>query len=244
MPTITLRVDNDTKDYLDAIAKGRNVSVSNLLRDLIDNHLLLKQDGEQKPKSSPISLSSYERLTLALQYRLLALASSSDKEMSAEYSYRAEVLENGYSFEYSMLFDHVSPELSEKDGKLVIDILNMFIYINHSLSNLSSAEARKLKPFEHQIKYLGFDNHVPRESAMQSYVNFMVFQRNKWKQLFPNKNDARIEAPSPQIPRYSRMLDAFNLIYAEKQKKNGPFDRSPLTLSELLRIVAASDMRI
>src|SRR5262245_15886667 len=74
MATITLRVDDQVRDHLQDVADGRGISLSDLLRSLIDG-LFDRDDREEdtpRRRVVPESLSATDRKTLALLHRILA----------------------------------------------------------------------------------------------------------------------------------------------------------------------------
>src|SRR5260370_22467807 len=68
MPTIPLRVDDQTKDDLDALARSRDTTITDLLRPLVDE---LTGRATERPGAYPVHLSPVERRILSLQHEIL-----------------------------------------------------------------------------------------------------------------------------------------------------------------------------
>src|SRR5260370_40972808 len=67
MPTITLRVDDQTKDDLDALARSRGTTITDLLRPLVDE---LTGRATERPGAHPVHLSPVERRILSLPHEI------------------------------------------------------------------------------------------------------------------------------------------------------------------------------
>src|SRR5262249_32668856 len=123
MPTVTIRIDDTTREDLEAIARTRRVTVSDLLRDQIDTllgrHVPMRDDA-------PRALSFQERQVLALQNELLALIRADDEDESRYHQRMAEVLREGYAGEYDRVFGGMQQEMSRSECSLLWDILDMF----------------------------------------------------------------------------------------------------------------------
>ena len=73
-----------------------------------------------------IKLTCTERLILSNQYEILSVIKN-DKS----YEYIAEQLRDGHSWLYSRIFEGISPELSQEDTDLVLNILEIYSYIKY-----------------------------------------------------------------------------------------------------------------
>lgn len=107
MATITLRVDNQTRDDLEALARGRGVTVSDLLRAGIFE--MLGKDVPTSDTSTPLTLTVVERRHLALQHEILAMLHADDEYEAAYHRRVIEVLAKGYTGEYHRMFSDISP---------------------------------------------------------------------------------------------------------------------------------------
>jgi hypothetical protein len=140
MPTITLRLDDATKEELEALARSRGQSLSDLIRSALDG-LLMRNKDEDRLDITPRSLTAVERQQLALLHRILARVVGDDNDVDGDKAYqleRAQVLEEGFVGEYSMEFCGISPELSARDSKFVVDVLDLFRIVTFSIMKLEA----------------------------------------------------------------------------------------------------------
>ena len=120
MPTLTLRVDDQTKADLDALARSRGTTITDLLRPLVDE---LTGRATERPGAHPVHLSPVERRILSLQHEILGKL---DPDLEQHHRLRSEALDAGYAAEYAEEFLAVEPGLTARDCELVHDILDMF----------------------------------------------------------------------------------------------------------------------
>jgi uncharacterized protein YfbU (UPF0304 family) len=67
-----------------------------------------------------MEINRKERLNFINQFLILEKL---DPENSEKYEQYREILENGYTKEYSRIFEHIQDEMTEKDCTEVYDIL-------------------------------------------------------------------------------------------------------------------------
>jgi len=109
MATVTLRVDDRTKEDLDALARSRGTTITDLLRPLIDE---LTGRATKEPGAHPVHLTLVERRILSMQHAILARL---DPGLEDVHRLRSEALDNGFAGAYSEEFLGVDAELSARD---------------------------------------------------------------------------------------------------------------------------------
>lgn len=246
MATITLRVDDPVRDQLQAMAEGRGISVSDLLRSLIDG--LFDRDDREEPRRRvvPESMTAVDRKQLALLHKILARLveeKSEDERLGydGDTAYqldRAEVLEEGWTKEYDMEFYAMEPELTRRDCGLVMDLLDMFRVLKYSVEDvadqLSDDEVRTLT-------FRGFDLNDEFESRLLAYARWLVSDGERWQEqadVFSEKND-RGNSHMPWLGRYQRMLEVYEPIWQAVVRRGGR-RRNLLTADELRQVATAA----
>ncbi|MCP9952328.1 YfbU family protein [Actinomadura madurae] len=241
MATITLRVDNQTRDDLEALARGRGVTVSDLLRAGIFE--MLGKDVPTSDTSTPLTLTVVERRHLALQHEILAMLHADDEYEAAYHRRVIEVLAKGYTGEYHRMFSDISPELSRRDCSQLWDLLDMFRVLKASLERLDAAEKRALgEGAEVRLSFQGFDFNDEDEGRLADYAQHLI-DTDRWQDLAEHFDDEheRGNSHSPRLATYLRMLEAFQPIWSAKVKDSGLShdDRYVLNLDELRTVLAA-----
>lgn len=246
MATITVRVEDPVRDQLQAMAEGRGVSVSDLVRSLIDG--LFDRDDRDEPRRHvvPEGMTAVDRKQLALLHKILARLvedKTNDDRLGhdGDTSYqldRAEALEEGWTKEYDMEFYVMQPELSRRDCGLVMDLLDMFRILKYSAEKvtdeLSDGELRMLE-------FRGFDLNNVVESRLLAYARWLVSDGDRWQEqaeVFSQDND-RGNSHSPRLGSYRRMLEAYEPIWNSVVHRGGRTDYL-LTADELRQIAAAA----
>jgi len=113
MATITLRLDDATRDAVDDLAQREGLSISDLLRSA-----LLDRIAAGTTEGAPRTLTAVERRTLALQHEILAQLRVDEDEV-AHHTKMVEVLTHGYTGEYDTEFALIYRELPLQDCSLV-----------------------------------------------------------------------------------------------------------------------------
>ena len=72
MAQLNVRLDDDTREAFDALARARGLSASDLARSLIATALGRDDPERGYGDTTPVSLSAVERRSFALQYEILA----------------------------------------------------------------------------------------------------------------------------------------------------------------------------
>ena len=133
MATITLRVEDQVKDDLDALARSRGITVTDLLRPLVEE--AAGRPAERARGVHPAHLTAVERRTMSLLHEILGKL---DPEDESYHRLRAEALDDGYTAEYAEEFLGMEPELTVRDCEFVQDILDMFRVLKASADKLGS----------------------------------------------------------------------------------------------------------
>lgn len=239
MPTITLRLDDGTKEALDALARGRGQSLSDLIRSALDG-LLKRGDDSDRRSIAPNSLTAVDRQQLALLHRILARVVGEDNDVDGDKGYqleRAEVLENGFVHEYSTEFAGIYPELSARDSAFVLDVLDLFRIATFSIRKLKDAGVDIDDELARDLQFDGFDANDSREGHMLSYARYLV-NEDRWSELsyaFSQKND-RGNSHALHADMYQRMLDEHASIKVEKGSERMRHDSYLLSLDDLKRL--------
>lgn len=216
MPTITLRVDDQTKDDLDALARSRDTTISDLLRPVVDE---LTGRATERPGAHPIHLSPVERRILSLQHEILGKV---DPDFQQYHRLRSEALDAGYAAEYAEEFAGIDPGLTARDCELVQDILDMFSILNSSTDKLGPAAVASLGQHAGTLlAFHGFDASDPVEGRMLGYARYLL-ETDRWTNLAADfdQNDGG-NSHRRTLPTYRRMLEAYEPLFKAKAKGRG-----------------------
>lgn len=241
LPTITLSLDEATKEQLEILARGRGQNLSYLIRSALDG-LLMREDDEQIDVAPP-SLTTVERQQLALLHRILARVVGDDNDVDGDKAYqleRAEVLENGFAREYSREFYGIYPELSARDSGFVVEVLEMFRAVTFSVQKLQSDGIELDEDLLRALRFDGFDLNDAREGRLLSYARFLV-NEERWSELqytFSDENDHG-NSHAGLADMYQRMFDAHAKTKADKRRERSRRDSYLLGVDDLQRLAAA-----
>jgi uncharacterized protein len=238
MATITLRLDDWTRDEVERLAQANGTTISELLRSKIDE--LLGKNIETTRAEAPRSMTMIQRRTLALQHEILARLSSDDYE-AKHHRRRIQVLEDGFTAEYGNEFVAIGPELAPSECSLVWDILDMFSVLESSVTRLSPDDLAKLgKNAAHQLSFRGFDGNNPRETRLLTYTTYLI-DNDKWSDLADHLSDAQERGNShmPTLAIYQRMLQAFKPIWESKLSRGSGRDAYDFNVAELRQVLEA-----
>jgi len=240
MATVTIRLDDDTREDLEEVARTRGITLSDLLRDQIDallgRHVPIRDDV-------PHTLSFRQRQLLAQQNEILALLHADDEYESRHYHTMAEVLREGYAGEYDTVFGGVQPEMSRSECKLLWDILDMFCVLSASIDRLSADDRAALgNENEDRLRFGGFDLNDSREGRLLSYVRHLV-GTDRWTEIKPRLADIgdNGNSHSRRLPTYERMLAVYMPIHQDSARgqRGHSMDAWLLTVDELKQIAEA-----
>lgn len=229
-PTISMRIDEQTRDHIDDAAAARGTTASDLLRDAVYEHLGLAERTDRN--DTPISLSHYQRTSLALQHKILAKLDTEDPDYHLEC---AEILEKGYTLEYWRAFSPY-PEMPERDCRLVMDILDMFRMIESCLNQYGPEATKEIGEFaDLRLRFRGFDGNDSREGAMIGYVDHLI-ATERWQEFEERVRKNRGNSHSPMLDTYQRMLDVYTPIFKTKSTSHWTGDKPPFSLDELKQV--------
>jgi uncharacterized protein len=164
-----------------------------------------------------MELSKIERLILRNQY---AIMEKVDPAEADSYKRAREILELGYTAEYSDIAEIVSDEMAEDACEEVREILDMHRVLNYSYEALEDKSG--VDP--HLISFWGFDGN--NESRHMSYARFLKDHGSS-----ENVGTGDLNSHMPTLDRYRVMLRRW------KASKN----RYDLTRDDVLRIAARVD---
>jgi uncharacterized protein len=240
MATVTIRIDDDTREDLEEIAHTRGVTLSDLLRDQIDD---LLGRGVPMRDDVPHALSPQQRLLLAQHHEILALLHADDDYESHHHRDMAEVLREGYAGEYGEVFAGIYSEVSRSECKLLWDILQMFRMLEVSIDRLSADDRTALgEDCERRLRFAGFDLNDSRECRMLTYVRYLV-DRRRWTEIKPRLAEIGDEgnSHSPRLATYERMLDAYTPIFDLIAQGTRGYSRDDqmLSLDDLMQVAKA-----
>lgn len=243
MPTITVRLDDDTRDALQAHAEEEGLTVSDFLRELIRAEVTPVREDAVREGFTPDSMTPKERHILSLLHRILARVmpeDSNDVDGDAEYQLeRAKVLEAGFTQEYWTEYAGIAPELSKRDAKFVMDVLDMFRMVDHSVAELTKTEPVS-DEIVYSLRFRGFDHNDSLERKMANYVEFLVSDGRWVERAEFLEGPERGNSHHPTIDTYSRMLAEYRRIREDGRKKpsNGRASRT-LSVADLNALAAA-----
>jgi uncharacterized protein YfbU (UPF0304 family) len=247
---MTIRLEDDVHANLTAVARAQGVTLSDLARRTLSE--VLKQespvadDGVTGYAPVPATMTTVQRQQLALLHRILArLVDGTREDGDLDYQLeQASIIEHGYVAQYDEVFYPIQAELSRRDASLVMDILEMFHFLEWSYGELSDAEREELgSSVAHTVVFRGFDFNDRREGRLAGYAQHLINQ-GKWEsqaKYFDSDHD-RGNSHFPALAVYERMLDEFNPIWREKTRSHSRNGRGSYNLSksEIKRVTDAS----
>jgi uncharacterized protein len=145
-----------------------------------------------------MTLTETERLVLVNQFRILEKLDATEAD---HHNRMAEILERGFTREYSLLADGFSKELSAATCEEVCDILDMHRALHHSYTDLEDKSGIDAA----DIAFDGFDGN--NETEYLSYASFShkppellarVQERRGWPE-FPPLDPGPISANAAQV---------------------------------------------
>jgi hypothetical protein len=216
MATITLRVEDQVKDDLEALARSRGITVTDLLRPLVEE-AAGRPAGESRGVH-PAHLTAVERRTMGLLHRVLGKL---DPEDESYHLLRAEALDEGYTAEYGDEFLGMEPELPARDCELVRDILDMVRVIRASVNRLAP---ESLAGLEHAalLEFAGFDANDPLEGRLLYYARHLL-ATDRWTDLADYFDDAHDggNCHHQALPSYRRMLEVYEPLFKARASGRG-----------------------
>jgi uncharacterized protein len=245
MAVLNVRVDDHVHEGLKQLADEAGLSLSEYVRELLLEAVVPIRDeraqhGDQK---APESMRLFERQVLAELHRIharLVPEGGSEEDGDPEYQKRrAEILESGFTGEYWLEVAGFETELSKRDSRRVIDILQMFRVITFSLNALGE-EAELDDQTARRLVFRGFDHNDGLEGHMARYVAFMMRDGRHWTELQP-QIEANDDGNShmQMLDVYSRMLAEYRRIMDSRERRFAS-DAWKLTRDDLQRVADAA----
>jgi uncharacterized protein YfbU (UPF0304 family) len=243
MATIAVRVSDETRDRLLEQAQERGVTLSEMIRELLDETAFpLREVEAAKAEVAPSTLTARDRHMFSMLHRILARVLPEDaNEEDGDRAYqlqRARVLDKGFTREYSSSFAGIDPELSPRDSERVMDILDMFRILDFSVKKHEEEGSPIREDVKSDLDYQGFDFNDALEGQMADYVEFLV-NSGRWSERqksIEERDNGNSHAQMLDI--YLRMLAEYRRI-SEERKRGRSWDHF-LTQEELLAIADAT----
>lgn len=244
MAVLNIRVDDQVRDQLKAMADDRSVSLSEYVRDLLMETVvpIYQPVVKHGDEPAPDSMRTVDRQVLSLLHRILGrVLPEASNDVDGDLAYqlmRAKILEEGYTGEYWYETAGFRTELSKRDCGRVSDILQMFRIITYSVDHLEKNGTPVDERLAGALEFRGFDHNDAIEGHMASYVTFLM-QDDRWPELKPQlKRNDNGNSHHLVLDTYLRMLSEYRRIMDGRERK---FDRMNylLSLEELKRISEA-----
>lgn len=232
MPTISIRVSEETKSRLDGFAQESGSTLSGVILDAIRS--LTGRGRTNYPEDvAPYTLSSTNRLILYNQELLLSMYKDSDECDCEQHAKNAEILASGYTSDYSSVFASLRPEIPYSLCEELYDILDMFRVLRCSYDKLTDKEREEIE--ERKVSFQGFDYSDGTESPLTSYVEFL-FRDGKYQELEEPMRRFSDDGNSHHrnLDMYRRMYRCYSQIW-RAHILTGEY----LSLEEMNKIVSA-----
>lgn len=222
MTTLTVRIDDETRDLLDELAGDAGMNLSDYIRSLLREAVVPVSKRGEASDMTPETLSPQDRHTLSLLHRILARVlpeDSSDTDGNGEDQLGlARVLEAGFTNEYWVEYAGISEELSKKNCVRVMDILDMFRILDHSIQSLRKDGVELDADTVSRLRYGGFDHNDALEGKMADYVEHLI-SKDKWTEQADFVNGPRGgNSHMTMLPMYQRMLDEYRRINERRDR--------------------------
>jgi uncharacterized protein len=238
--TVTLRIDDQTRDELEQLARGRDSTVSDVLRRAIDE--LLGRETDAPSARTPRSLNVVQRHSLALLHEILSHLDP-DEDSKSSHKQKMQVLRAGFTTEYDNEFLGVDAELPAAECVLVMDLLDMFTVLEAALARLDEADLSALGDETHLLEFIGFDFNNTRELRLAVFARYLI-EDGRWPDLAHHFDEAHERGNShmPTLDRYQRMLTAYRAALKDRQSSRGgsSLDVYRFGVDELKKVRAAA----
>jgi uncharacterized protein YfbU (UPF0304 family) len=223
MSVVTLRLDQDLKKRLDLFCHDTNQSMSDAVRNLIEEHLLEK---EKLGGRSQKVFNDFERLQL---YHTLKLRRAIETENTA-LDGEIEILERGWEGEYHTLYlprEFVPAETTRE----VREILTM--YVELKIGWLASTEKRGMTL--EAVEFRGFD-HEGQETSYQNFAAYLLEVQGSYSQLRDAEGNMNVKSDHvSHLSEYRIMLP----IWKKYREQNFRQDTYQLNIDQVHAIISA-----
>lgn len=156
-----------------------------------------------------MELSKMERLNLSFQLKILEKLYPDEADYYAEHR---KAIEEGYALHYDWLLETIHDEMSVKECKEVLDILDMYRAITYSLENIED----KSDMNQTHLEFAGFDGNY--EGKQLAYTRYFIYDLDRYKELTYGNDLRELNSHFPMLETYRKMLvkwkncqDKFNL---------------------------------
>ena len=232
MPTISLRINDETKAKISELAQETGRTISGVILDAVNAAIGgVRQNFPEE--MAPSSIGAVNRLILRNQELILSNCSGLDDQERAMHAKNAKVLGGGYSYDYSSVFACLCPEIPYRLSEELFDILDMFRVLRVSYERLIDEEKGELD--ERDISFRGFDLRDKVESPLVDYVEYL-FSDNRYTELRDPLRRYSDEGNSHcrNLDMYRRMRRCFEQIWRGHLLEGGV-----LSLEEIKKVVSA-----
>lgn len=234
MAVITLRIDDDTKEEVEAFAAEAGITVSELLRRGLDTIINRSfADATDPGSGTRYQLGTVDRAVLLRLEDILSRLEEDDHERDRHRTAMA-ILEHGFTADYSEVLYGLDRQLTEPQCRLVWDILDLYRAIRASLARFDDTTRAQFSPYE--TDFPGFDVQAPDESPLLGYARHLIAD-GRWSDLadrFDASNDHG-NSHSPRLANYKAMVTRWHQIQREKRNisSGGALDAYLLSAVEL-----------
>lgn len=216
MPSITIRISDETRDRLAEASTGRGITASVYVRQALEDHFRL-EDGDvlesrpgagQTPELTPVErrvLQMLHRITLAAKGDLTNEYYDAGEEIQA-----IQALENGFTAEYAQHeFAGIYDPLPQAECELAWDVLDMFRVIGASVRELGNDGWGRLEiaDAERHGTFRGLDLNDKREGRLHSYIAYLV-KSGRWEEQ-ADLMDGGGNSHTRMLQTYRNMLREF-----------------------------------
>lgn len=231
MGILNVRVEDHIHERLKELSDDEGVTLSDFVRDLLRDAVIPITDRSEAHggQEAPESLSVRDRLVLSMLHRILArvLPEGADGgDGDEEYQLKkAKILESGFTGEYWLEVAGFETELSKKDSRRVIDILEMHRVITFSINHLAEEGASLDAELARQLRFRGFDHNDSLEGHMARYVRFLMADGQHWTELISQIEDSdNGNSHMQMLGIYQRMLTDYRRIMDSRTRRYSPDD--------------------
>lgn len=211
MATVTVRLKDTTKFALEERAVTQGVSLSDLIRDSLEDLVQPRLD-EERDSVAPGTLSPVDRQQLVLLHRIAAAVDPDGEDGGRQHHLqRAAVLEGGFVLGYEDEFADVRPELPVADSKFVMDVLDLFQQAAWAMTRLEQGGAEIDSGLRYALTFQGFDLSDAHESRLLAYAEHLV-SPSRWAVL-----QDRFTPEHDYGNSHSRMVDVYARMVAERK---------------------------
>lgn len=146
------------------------------------------------------NIDDVQRLMLANQFRILAKLDGEEED--GYNNKKAEILEKGYEWHYSDIFEDISGPLPKEVSDETMDILEMFRHLGAYIEQLPEDQRATL-----DLRRLSFDGFDQNNDRHYNYMRFIVEKDGRYED---HKGTNFNSHTSSSIGKYRRMLNIYN----------------------------------